>query len=330
MIMAQVWHRVHARLAEGTELELFGGMDSPHEDLRVVDFSEQSRELLLSSLTSAYPVLQDEQVLGDFVGVFTGPGAASDEDVLSFYATFGPVRNTEWQEQFSKEGRRLLPEATQQGLHEPVWHLRELAFELEVACRLYWGLADRRIDVLRGVLGLAPTTGRLANLLLLGGRVHKVWATEEELARRVGSIGEWQPSEQDPGRDFSAEECFGYIRGLLADAINRYEAKAYRQWAFRQELPAPPEVRRRSKRPKPRPENPILGGFRGICFPSLIVALYLKLSDDLAEGRLLRPCRACGRYFHPDRTDQAFCKTRCSNAYRRRQRPHRGEGSDAG
>jgi uncharacterized OB-fold protein len=72
-----------------------------------------------------------------------------------------------------------------------------------------------------------------------------------------------------------------------------------------------------------------------VLFPSLIVALYLKLSDAIAEGRLLRPCQGCGRYFHPDRTDQLFCKVRCSNAYRRREftRRHqaeRGEDRDAG
>ena len=327
--MTQVWDRVQPRLAGPAEIELAGGRGTAYEDERVVDFSQPSGEYLLPTYTAAYSVLQDEAVLGDFVGVFAGPHAPSDEEVLSFYTRFGSIRDTEWQEQFAEEDRQSFPEATRQGLREPVWRARELASELEVSCRLYWGLADRRIDVLRGVLGLAPVSGQLVNILLLGGQVHKVWASDEELRRRVGSIGEWQPSEGDPGRDFTAEECFGYGRSLLASAINRHEAKAYRQWTARHELPALPETRRRSKRPKPRPENPILGGSRGVLFPSLIVALYLKLSDGIAEGRLLRPCQGCGRYFHPDRTDQAYCKVRCSNAYRRRQSPHQQDRIDA-
>jgi len=332
--MTQLWHRVEARLAQGCELELLGGRETPCDDARVVDFSRQSGDYWVQALTTAYPVLQDDAVLPEFVLAFAVPRVPSDDEVLSFYSRFGPLGDTQWQDQFLPEDARLLPQAAQQGLREPVWYVRQLATELDVVCRLYWGLADRQVEVLRKILGPAPTTGQLVNVLLLGGMVHKFWASPEDLARRVGSIGEFAPSDSDPGRDFTAEECFSYGRSLLAGAINEKEAKAYRQWTAQREVPAPPETRRRSKRPKPRPENPILGGTRAVLFPSLIVALYLKLSDAIAEGRVLRPCQGCGRYFHPDRTDQLYCKVRCSNAYRRReftrrQRERKAEGDDA-
>jgi len=317
--MTQLWHRVEPRLDQGCELELIGGRETPYDDPRVVDFSRQSGDYLVQALTTAYPVLQDDAVVPEFVRAFAAPRVPSDAEVLSFYTRFGPTGDTEWQEQFSGEDRRFLPDAAQQGLREPVWSVRQLATELDVACRLYWGLADRQVEVLRAILGPAPTTGQLVNVLLLSGSVHKFWASPEDLAGRVGSIGEFAPSASDPGRDFTPEECFGYGRSLLAGAINQNEAKAYRQWTAQREVPAPPETRRRSKRPKLRPENSILGGSRAVLFPSLIVALHLKLSDAIAEGRLLRPCQGCGRYFHPDRTDQAYCKVRCSNAYRRRE-----------
>jgi len=317
--MTQLWHRVEASLAHGCELELVGGRETPYDDPRVVDFSRQSGEYLVQALTTAYPVLQDDAVLPEFIHTFAAPRVPTDEEVLSFYARFGPLGDTEWQDQFLPEDRRLLPQATHLGLREPVWYARQLATELDVICRLYWGLADRQVEVLPAILGPAPTTGQLVNVLLLSGTVHKFWASPDDLARRVGSIGQFAPSPSDPGRDFTPEECFGYGRSLLAGAINQKEAKAYRQWTAQREVPAPPETRRRSKRPKPRPENPILGGTRAVLFPSLIVALHLKLSDAIAEGRLLRPCEGCGRYFHPDRPDQLYCKVRCSNAYRRRE-----------
>ena len=332
--MTQLWHRVEPRLAQGCQRELVGGRETPYDDPRVVDFSRQSGDYVIQAFTTAYPVLQDDAVLPEFVHTFAAPRVPTDAEVLSFYTRFGPTGDTEWQEQFSGEDRKFLPDAAQQGLREPVWSVRQLATELDVVCRLYWGLADRQVEVLRKILGPAPTTGLLVNVLLLGATVRKPWANPDELARRVGSFGEFAPSASDPGRDFTPEECFGYGRSLLAGAINQKEAKAYRQWTAQREVPAPPETRRRSKRPKPRPENPILGGSRAVLFPSLIVALHLKLSDAIAEGQLLRPCQGCGRYFHPDRTDQLYCKVRCSNAYRRReftrrQRERRAEGDDA-
>lgn len=156
--------------------------------------------------------------------------------------------------------------------------------------------------------------------MLLAGELRKVWATEKDAKTPAGSIGEWAPTPQDPGRELTAEECFVQARAVLTSQLNHYEAKVHRKWGPRSEQPLTPAPRRgRRAQPEPPEENPILSASRGIEFPDLLSCLYLKLSDAIADQRLLRRCPACQRLFHPDRPNQDYCRTRCSNTYRRRQ-----------
>lgn len=334
---AKLWYRVEPAIGEGDQLETLGGLGKEWQDDRVVEFARASGDLLMPTYTTSYSPLDDPEVLSEFVATFAESVPPTDEGVVHFYRRFGPLRDEGWQHDFSNQDRSELPRMTQARLREPVWWVRELATELAFCCHLYWGLADSRVDVLRDVLGPAPSSGQLVQIMMLGGTLHKVWASPGDRERRVGSFGEWEPSDQDGGREFTPDECFSYARSLLSGHLNQYERQAHRQWVPRTELPATSPVRRRGKKPKPRPENAILSGYRSVVFDTLIGALYLKLSDAVAEGRLLRRCQACQRFFFPDRPDQQYCKTRCSNVYRRRQfsarqrtKSEQADESDAG
>jgi hypothetical protein len=322
------WHRVRSRLKPGTPVETFGGTDRAVADDRVVDFSHRSGDLLLPAFTSSYAPLQVPGLLGDFLYIFAPPHVPTDEEILTFYGESGPIRDDGWRERLLAADVAELPEAALLGLREPVWYLRELATELQICCTLYSGIAENRPDLLREVLGRAPSSGVLVQVMLLAGELHKPWASEADRRQRVGSFGQWEPSAEDPGREFTAEECFDLARALLSGKLNEYEAKAHRRWVRRTQQPSA-ELGRRTRRAKETEENPILTGTRTVVFSSLITALYLQLSDAAERGRLLRRCRGCERFFWPDRPNQDYCKTRCANSYRRRQFTRRRAG-DAG
>ena len=112
------------------------------------------------------------------------------------------------------------------------------------------------------------------------------------------------------------DEATHWARSILQAQLNRYEARASRQWVARAELPiegegkAPPQI---------ADVNPILMGYRTVVFDSLITGLWLQLSDLVAGGGLLRRCRRCRRFFFPARANTYYCSVRCANAERQRR-----------
>jgi hypothetical protein len=323
------WYRVEPRVLRGNMLETFGGVDRPVADNRVVEFAREAGELVIPTFTTSYSPADDPDLLGNFLATFASPQAPTDEQVLDFYRQYGKLGDETWQERLSKQEREELPRRAQHGLREPVWYTRELAVELQLYGQLYWGLAEGRPELIREVVGPAPSFGLLVEVMVLGGEVRKPWMSEEESRQRVGSFGDWSPSAEDPGREFTAEECLELARSLLAARLNAYEARSHRQWG-QPAQPSPREMLQSRRRTKPVSQNPLLGRVRTVAFDSLITALYLQLSDGAERGRLLRRCQGCQRFFWPDRPNQDYCKTRCANAYRRRQftRRHQIERED--
>jgi hypothetical protein len=285
-------------------------------DARVVEFARREGQLHILAWTEPYAPLVDPEVLGEFVRIFAAGSAPSDDEIEGFYRQFGALRDTEWLTRMADEDRAHLSEIARLGLREPLWWLQELGAELRLSGDLYRGLAESDLGLLREVLRTAPPEPTsLVDIRLLSGRLVKLVATPEERKRRVGSFGEWKESPGDPGRPLSDEECLRWARELLRRQLNRYEARANRQWMHPLEIPwdalraGDPVIR--------KDENAILGGFRSFTFDSLITALYLQLSDCAEQGGLLRRCRGCDRLFFPTRPNQFYCQTKCSDAYRR-------------
>jgi len=326
-VMHTTWYRVEPCVLPGTMLETFGGSERPVADDRVVEFARPSGELMIPTLTTPYSPADDPSVLGDFLATFASPQAPADEQVLDFYRRYGRIGDQTWQERLSESDRQALSSAARLGLREPVWYTRELATELQLHCQLYWGLAEGRPELIREVLGPAPSSGTLVEVLVLGGEVRKLWVSEEERRQRAGSFGDWSPSAEDLGREFTAEECVDLARSLLAGRLNEYEARAHRQWG-RPAQPSVREVLQSRRRTKPVAQNPLLGGVRTIAFDSLITALYLQLSDGAERGGLLRRCKGCTRFFWPGRPNQDYCRSSCSNASRQRAHTRRRTGTD--
>ena len=314
-----LWFGVGSQVEDGTELEVFGGTDTAFQDERVVDFSDGADHLPLKLIREPYAPLISPIVLGEFVVTFGSGHFPTDMEVDAFYGRFGNIGDRGWQERLPDTDREELPDLTQLGLREPVWWARELAAELEICCELYWGLRENRIDILRATLGRGPSSGRLVDVMLLGGRLKKVHATESDLRRKVGSIGDWEETAADRGRPLTPAECLDFGRRILSGHLNRYEARAQRQWVQATELPHSDRDEAQRRRPKPPPENPVLTGFRTVIFPDLITALYLQLSDAAERGRHLRRCNGCDRFLFADHRNQQYCSTRCSNAHRRRE-----------
>ena len=312
------WPRVRATIQVGNLPETSGGLNGPFQDERVVDFSVVRGGHLIKAATTAYSPMLDILPLNEFLRVF-GPGrcTASDE-IVEFYATFGNIGDASWLVGAWEGGQDKLPEGAKRGLREPVWWVRKLAAELELCCDLYRGLREDDPDMLRDLLGRVPISGLMVEMALRSGRVCKVWADEEDLKRKVGSIaGEWTESKATPGRPMTDDEARGYACGVLRERLNHYEGHAARRWVDRTELPLSagnPDHTALAKR-----ENPVISGYRTVVFDSLITALYLQLSDRIAEGGLLRRCRTCDGFYFSRRPNMHYCSTRCSNAHRRRE-----------
>ena len=325
------WFRSKAVISSGSNIETFGGRDRLVADDRVVDISRQSEEFILPTYLEAYSPIADPQLLGDFVELFALPRIPADQDIVAFYARYGRLGDQGWMDTLSEADRRRLPEAARSGWREPAWFLREAATELSIYSALYWALCDSRIDVIRQILGKAPSTGQLVQVMIPAGEVKKPWVSPEEQKQRVTSFGYWEPSGADPGREFSLEECLHHARGLLWAQLNAREARAHRQWTHPRQLPQEASKRARGRAGRAEP-NP-LAGSRTVVFDSLLTAMYLQLSEAAEASRLLRRCGACQRFFYPDRPNQFYCRTRCSNAYRRRQfvqrRRQQGMGEEA-
>jgi hypothetical protein len=310
-----MWFRAHARVRAADPIETAAAPEGA--DTRAVEFARREGELHILAWNEPYAPLVDPDVLGEFIRVFASATPPSDDQIEDFYRRFGAVRDLEWITGLTAEDQGQVSELTRLGLREPVWWVCELASELRVCCELYRGLRDSDVEVLQATLRVAPSTGKLADILLLGGELKKIWATPQEMQRKVGSIGEWVESAEDPGRPMTADECQHWAREILRRQLNRYEARAHRQWVHSAEVPwdalRPDDPLTQAK------ENPMLGAFRTLTFDSLIVALYLQLSDCVERGDLLRRCQGCDRFFFPARPNQYYCQGKCSDAYRRRK-----------
>ena len=312
-----LWYRVEPRLDRGHQVEVFGGGGRPVADDRVVDFSRPAGDLLIPAYLTPYPPMADPDLLGDFIQTFSLPHTPTDEEVMGFYRCYGSLGDRGWMDRLLEADRRELPDASRLGQREPLWYTREAATELGFFAALYWGVCENDLDAIREAIGKVPATGQLAQILVLAGELKKVWASPEDLLRRVGSIGDWEPSARDPGRDLTPEECLGYARGLLAGRLNEFERRAHRQWTHPRELPQDTGSSREAGPARTRPN--LLAGVRMVAFDSLLVAAYLQLSDGAEESRMLHRCHGCQRFFWARRPNQEYCTARCAGAYRRRQ-----------
>jgi len=257
----------------------------------------------------------DPGVLGAFLFTFARSEPPTDGQIIDFYAQYGSLGDRDWMQRLPDTEREALPAATRLGLREPVWYLRELAYELDLCCDLFRGLRGDDCGLLRARLGPAPSSGQLVEVMLLGGRLVRVWASEEDRKRKAGSVGEWVPTQDDPGRPLSDDEARQIARSVLRSQLNRYEAQAHRQWVGRAELPvsSPPDA------PGAVQPNRVVGGFRTVLFGSLIGALHLQLSDLAASEARLHRCPWCTRVFFPPRANAEFCSARCASAERQRR-----------
>jgi hypothetical protein len=312
------WWRVQARVQVGTLSETFGGLNRPFQDERVIDFCMVGGAQLLKAATTPYNPMLDGLVLKEFLRVFGHGRCAADEEIVNFYAAFGNIGDASWLVGLWERDEGELPQGTRKGLREPVWWVRELAAELELCCDLYRGLREDDPDLLRDLLGRVPASGLLVGMAVRSGKLQRIRADEEDLKGRVGSFGrEWTESEDTPRRPMTDDEARGHACGVLRERVNHYEGHAARRWVDRTELPLStgnPDHTALARR-----ENPVISGYRTVVFDSLITALYLQLSDRIAEGGLLRRCRTCDGFYFSRRPNMHYCSTRCSTTYRRRQ-----------
>jgi hypothetical protein len=183
-----LWFRVQAEVKAGTQMEAFAGLDRPFEDSSLVEFARASGDLTVHAATEPYAPMTDPQALGQFIQTFGPRHAPASAEIVSFHGRFGKIADAEWIGRLYDQDRKELPELTRQGLREPIWRPRELAPGLALCCELCWGLRENRVDILQAVLGSAPSSGKLVDMTLLAGELRKVWASENDLTRRVGSI----------------------------------------------------------------------------------------------------------------------------------------------
>jgi hypothetical protein len=286
-----------------------------------------------------YAPLREPDLLGQFLHLFGREQLPSDAKVIRFYARYGPVRERvlvegerlpAWALRLEPEDQERLCDQARLCLCEPLWWLRESAQELRLTYDIYLALKEKRLTYLRSFVADLPPEKRVRELQIVAGKV-----VRETMDAYVPSRG--KTADSPPVRPRSQAErkgsrlawriqvdeaCVRLATGLLANQLNKAEAKSRRHWTN----PWQAVVDLEKDRPLGdwRPES--LQLVRARTVDDLVAAMYLLLGELVAQGTALRHCPGCGRLFHPRRTNQEYCDARCGDAARQRlhyRRPDR-------
>jgi len=321
-----LWPRVHARIRPLHEWEL--PSDADPRDQRMVEFSRHSGGMVGLADTEWYSPLRERDLVGEFMHLF-GEGDADDEQVIHFYARYGPLRERvmrdgwafpAWGMRLENEAQGQLPSEARTLLCEPLWWLRERARELRLTYDLYRALRENRVAFVRALIGGIPPGKMLIGLSISGGRV--IRDVTDDDGRKVSSFSIEQFPASEEGeengeqrlRQLNDGECIGWGNDLLASQLSIGEQRSVRRWS--RVLVTPGRPRRGGPDGEPPP-----GALRLVRARSprdLLGAMYLQLGELAEDHALMRQCEGCERLFFPGRSDQRFCDSSCGDAARQR------------
>jgi hypothetical protein len=278
-----------------------------------------------------YDLLEERDLLPDFIATFGSEGLPSENKVIAFYARYGPLQDSisregrevpRWVERLDPERRKDLPREVWERWCEPLWQAREQALELELTYEVAAGLREGNLEFLRSILGEVPQGKVIASAYLVAGRVVRDLLDEEDVQRKgAGSFSVEHDQASDPLperrlRPLTDEETLHFARMLLCEQLNAAEGRSRREWVARERIlggSVAGKVGPEGTSPANR-----LGLVRVRSVQGLTAAIYLQISELVEEGVALRSCSNCRRLFYAGRTDQIYCTAGCGDAARQR------------
>jgi len=313
--------RVPARLRPLREHE--APPDAAVIDRRMVEYGTELHGMVIPDWFQFADPIHDLSLIERFSYLFGGEQLPGDEEVVDFYATFGPVNETaeitggRWPAWLG----RLEPQAQQELLQdpmtrwsEPLWWLHDRGRELRLTFQVYQHLKAEQSAGLRALFGAVPAGKRVIGIELVAGRIIRDVVDEEDIGRPgAGSVGfarqEVSPVAPAPqSRPLTDEECIWLANRLLAQQLNIGEEGSRRQWATM----SGPEGAAWAG----RPSSVRLAHLRST--QNLTAALYLQVGEVIEREAPLRQCQGCQRIFLASRPDRLYCSPQCGDAARQR------------
>ena len=311
--------RVRARLRALRDYE--APPDADIHDHRMVEYGVESHGMVIPGWFDFVDPLRDLSLLERFSHLFGGEELPGEEELVDFYATFGPLNETielrgdpwpAWLGRLEPQVQERLLQDPMTRWCEPLWWLHERGREVRLTFRVYEHLRRRQFAALRSLFGSVPAGKRVVAVELVAGRLLREVMDEEDIARPgAGSVGFTRqevapvPPQQRP-RPLTEEECVMLANRLLAQQLNLGEADSHRRWQSLSATDQPPG------------RSAVVRIVRVRSTSSLTAALYLQLGEAIEREAPLRQCQGCGRIFHASRPNRVYCRPQCGDAARQR------------